>query len=123
MEIVTGLVTDFTGRDLRLKTENLTVGPGLREFSRRLELSMGLIQFWAAQILKSELPKISLNIDNINRMLKGSKEDREVALTLLSSQSIYIHRILRYNNDPWILMDIIEEYTRNNLNELSLEAL
>lgn len=74
-------------------------------------------------IIREEKKKITSDINKINTLLKGTKEDIEIAVELLKKDTRYLWRIvyeIKINNNFNNLEYIISDYINANLRNINL---
>ncbi len=126
MRYVEGFDNNYGGDNIKLRTKDLIAGPGAQISNGGIQLDPEIIKFQLIPILKEELKTCGLDIEQLNKLLKGNTEDREVAYELLKTRTKYSERIVRNligSWDSWAMMQLIREYVQNNSKELNTEIL
>lgn len=109
------VTTDYNG-SIKFGKSTLVPGPGLMMSGNQIELDINIMDFMAVDIIKKEMQNCDLDIDQLNKMLEGSSDDREVAYELLNVKTKYVselHRALEAH-DSYGLQRVLRRYITNN---------
>ena len=117
MEYADGkMIVDYNGA-IRANTRILVMGTGLMETGSEIKLDPAILRFMGIQIIKEEMKSVTLDLDQINKMLESSlSADKDLAHELLQTQTKYTSMILRSLDieDMCTLKSTIDKYQNNN---------